>query len=429
MVQKLSLVKALFTAISLTLFDNTQTTLLNSTGNDLSKEMKTYYEKQLIRLAEPNLVHDQFGDQYNIPEHGGKKIEMRKFDSLPKALTPLTEGVTPSGNKLNVTNVEAELAQYGDYIEQSDVLQLTAIDRTVEEAVTMQAGQAGRTMDTVTREVITAGTNVVYCPKVSGGSETEVKLREDLDATAKLTVKAVKYAATVLKRQNARPFSDGYYAGIIHPDAALDLQNDPKWEEWHKYTTPENMYAGELGRIGGVRFVESTEAKIYGPAEISDGLSRLTVKTAIASSTTSVVIEEELTAATPSTAIPVWINGVANTITAISTSSHVTTLTVGTAITSLAKGSVICGKGGGKDGTAVYATMIIGKNAYGVTKLAGRGIEYIVKQLGSSGSADPLNQRSTTGWKALKTAQRLVEQYMVRVEHGGESFGAIAESN
>ena len=429
--KKISMVRMLFTAICLTLFDNTQTTLLNNTGNDLSPEMKTYYEKQLIRLAEPNLVHDQFADLYNIPEHAGKKIEMRKFDSLPKATVPLTEGVTPSGDKLNVSTVEAELKQYGRYVEQSDMLQMTAIDRTVEVAVELQAAQAGRTSDTVTREVLAGGTNVIFAPKVnaSTGAKTAVLLREDLDKTAKLTVDVVKFAATALKRQNTQPFADGYYAGIVHPDAALDLMNDPKWEEWHKYTTPENMYKGELGRIGKVRFVESTEAKIFGPKAIADGLSRLHVKTAISSSTTSIVIKEELASASLAEAIPVWINGVANTITAISTSSHVTTLTVGTAVSSLSVGALICGKEGGKDGTAVYGTLIIGKGAYGVTKLNGRGIEYIVKQLGSGGTTDPINQRSTTGWKMLKAAQRLVEQYMVRIEHGGESFGDEADAN
>lgn len=429
--KKFKMVKTLFTAIMLTLFDNTQTTERAEPGNDLSPAMKTYYEKQLIRMANPNLVHDQFADTYNIPEHAGKKIEMRKYDSLPKATVPLTEGVTPSGDKLNVSTVEAELKQFGRYIEQSDVLQMTAIDRTVEVAVELQASQAGRTADTITREVLAGGTNVVYAPRInaSTGAKTPVLLREDLDKTAKLTVEVVKYAATTLKRQNGQPFADGYYAGIVHPDAALDLMNDPKWEEWHKYTTPEHMYKGELGRIGKVRFVESTEAKIFGPKAISDGFTRLHVKTAISSSSTSVVIKEELASATPEEAIPVWINGVANTITQITTSGGVTTLTVGTAITSLAVDALICGKDGGKDGTAVYGTLIIAKGAYGVTKLAGKGIEYIVKQLGSGGTTDPINQRSTTGWKMLKAAQRLVEQYMVRIEHGGESFGEMADAN
>ena len=120
------------TILNLHLFDQyTQTTLLNATGNDLSAEMKTYYEKRLLDAAEPNLVHDQFGTKYPIPKNGGKTIEFRKYSALGKALTPLTEGVTPAGNKLNVDTILATVDQYGDWIQISDVLDLTAIDRNV----------------------------------------------------------------------------------------------------------------------------------------------------------------------------------------------------------------------------------------------------------------------------------------------------------
>ena len=64
---------------------------LNTTAT-MSKEMKTFYEKRLIDQAEPRLVHDQFADYYPVPQNGGKTIEFRKYDSLPKADTPLTEG-------------------------------------------------------------------------------------------------------------------------------------------------------------------------------------------------------------------------------------------------------------------------------------------------------------------------------------------------
>ena len=72
--------------------------------------------------------------------------------------------------------------------------------------------------------------------------------------------------------------------------------------------------------------------------------------------------------------------------------------------------------GGGKSGRAVYSTLVLADNAYGVTDIEGGGLQHIVKNLGSAGSADPLNQRATVGWKAIKTAERLVEPYMVRIE-------------
>ena len=92
------------------------------------------------------------------------------------------------------------------------------------------------------------------------------------------------------------------------------------------------------------------------------------------------------------------------------------TLTLSAAITTLAANTVISPQGAGAAGVDVYSTLIIADNAYGVTKLANGGLEHIVKQRGSAGTADPLNQRGTVGWKATKTAEILVQQYMVRIE-------------
>ena len=80
---------------------NTNTTTQTGSGKDLSAEMKTYYDKVLIRTAEAKLVHDQFGQKRPIPDRSGKTIEFRRFASLPKQMTPLTEGITPDGQSVS----------------------------------------------------------------------------------------------------------------------------------------------------------------------------------------------------------------------------------------------------------------------------------------------------------------------------------------
>lgn len=414
------------TILNLHLFDQyTQTTLLKTTGNDLSAEMKTYYEKRLLDSAEPNLVHDQFGTKYPIPKNGGKTIEFRKYSALGKALTPLTEGVTPAGNKLNVDTILATVDQYGDWIQISDVLDLTAIDRNVEQATRLLGAQAGRTLDTITREVLMGGTNVQFAPSAAAPTTT-IKRRVDLKGDCLLTTDAVLKAVAELRAMNA-PTINGEYVGIIHPYVAADLMRSEKWQDWHKYTTSEDMYNGEIGKIGGVRFVETTEAKIIGAGVIGDGINKLTVKTAINSSSTSVIVNETLTAVTPAHAIPIYIGGVANTITKIEANSGGgSKITIGTPITSATAGDAIYGAGATPSGASVFCTLIVGAEAYGVTEVSGGGLQHIVKQLGYGD--DPLNQRSSTGWKALKTAERLSEEYMIRIEHCSDT-GMYAKSN
>ena len=317
---------------------NTQTT---QTGT-LSHEMKTYYSDYLIDNAVPKLVHDQFGQKHPIPQNGGKTIEFRKYSPLPKLTTALTEGVTPDGQSLTVTTVEATVGQYGGYVTISDMLQLTAIDNNMVQATKLLGNQAGASLDTITREVLNGGTNVLYSGGVSsradlvGGSATEAD-------NCYLTVDDIKKAVRFLKTQNAEKIGDSFVA-IIHPDVAYDLTNDPAWQNVKDYD-PKDWYEGEIGRIAGVRFVETTEAKIWSKAgkDKSSG-------TATASS------------------------------------------------------------------RAVYSTLVLGDNAYGVTEIEGGGLEHIVKQLGSAGTADALNQRATVGWKATKVAERLVEPFMIRIE-------------
>lgn len=322
-----------------------------TTDSKLSAENKTFYDRALVEEAGPNLIHGQFGQKRPIPKNGGKRIQFRRYASLPKALKPLTEGVTPEGRKLSATAVEAEVNQYGDFVCLSDVLDLTAIDNNVLEATKAVGRQAGLTLDTITRNVLQSGTNVFYCPKVgANGAQTPVTDRSGLDKTCTLTVDVVKKVAAMLKAANA-PKIDGDYVCILHPYVAYDIMSDPRWEEMHKYTTPENMYQGEIGRIAGVRFVETSEAAVYKGTENS------------------------------------------------------------------------C-----PTGLAVFGCLFIAQGAYGVTEVTGGGLQTIIKQLGSAGTADPLDQRSTVGWKALQTAEILMEPYMVRVECCS-AFSPTAEAN
>ena len=118
---------------------NTNVTTANSSGNHLTPEIKTYYQDRLIELTEPELIHDQFADKYPIPKGNGKTTEFRKFAALDKALTPLTEGVTPNGQNLDMGVLTAEVSQYGGYVTVSDMLELTAIDPIIVRATRLIA--------------------------------------------------------------------------------------------------------------------------------------------------------------------------------------------------------------------------------------------------------------------------------------------------
>lgn len=390
---------------NLYLFDNTNVT----TDTGLSDEMKTYYSDYLIDLAEPYLVHDQFGQKQPIPQNKGKTIEFRKYSPLPKALTPLTEGVTPTGQKLTMSVITATVSQYGGYVELSDMLLMTAIDNNQVQATKLLAAQAGRTLDTITREVLAGGTNVQYAEGVHS-------TRATLDSNDLLTVDSVRRAVRYLKVMNAQKIN-GDFVGIIHPDVSYDLMSDPKWVNVKTYSDPEGIYEGEIGKIEGVRFVETSEAKIFEGTPLSAGSKTLTVRTAVTSNTSVPIVEKLTSEDAAALAGRTVLAGTALVTIASATAGNAgsASLTL-SAAASIAKDTVIAPSDAGAGGKAVYATLILGDNAYGVTEVSGGGLQYIAKQLGSAGTADPLNQRATCGWKATKVAERLVEEYMVRIE-------------
>lgn len=402
----------IYFVLNLQHFDTaTNVTTSTANGNDLSPEMKVFYSDSLIDNASPLLVHDQFGQKHPIPKNGGKTIEFRKYSPLPKATTPLTEGVTPDGKALNVSTVTATVAQYGDWIQLPDMLLLTAIDNNMVQATQLLGDQAGRTLDTITREVLSAGTSVQY-------ADGTVTSRYGLDQTNdKIDLVAIKKAARFLKTQNAKPI-DGAFVAIIHPDVAYDIMADTNWIDVHKYANPENIFNGEIGKIAGIRFVETTEAKIFHAANLTAGARNLSVKTAIVVAAATIEVKEVITAADALALVgrKVLISDVQYEIasaTAAAAGSATITLT-GTL--TVAADVVIYPGEGGAGGIDVYSTLVLGANAFGTTEIVGGGLEHIVKPLGSAGAADPLNQKASAGWKSTKVAERLVETFMLRIE-------------
>lgn len=315
---------------------NTQTTVTANEGNSLAPTMKTFYKTSLLENARNEHYFNQFGQKQPLPKNGGNKVEWRKFDTFSKATTPLTEGVTPDGNTVNMTKIEASINQYGDYTTISDRLELEAVDPIIVGVTEEHGAQAGDTLDVITRNEVITGTNVIY----AGGKTS----RAALTSADTLTSTLVNQAFTFLKKMKA-PTINGDYIAIVHPSCSYDLRESDGWLDVHKYAQPNEIYNGEIGKLHNIRFIESTEQKIW------------------------------------------------------------------------------------KDGdSAVYAITVFGKDAYGIIEPSAESLEVIVKQRGSAGTSDPLDQRSTVGWKASHAAKILYQERLVRIECGSY-YSAVDEAN
>lgn len=399
---------------NLQMFANPNT---NTTGSAyLTPEMKTYYDTELLENAKAALVHTRFGKKVPLPAGRGKTVEWRKFTSYGKALTPLTEGVTPDGKTMEVTAITATLKQYGDYTTVSDVLDATAIDPIILECTKEHGAQAGLTKDTLVRDVLHTGTNVMY----ASGSYRHTLTNSDV-----ITGALCKKIRTNLKKQNA-PMDNGYYNVIIHPSVAEDLENDADWKAANTYVDHSHLLDGELGTLAGLRFFESTEAKVYWGEDLC-----ATSRTLTAAATTAdddVSVSETLVAdALIGRAVIIGGNKYyvkSNTTGAIKCCTD-PDLQTAASITCNANTPVYPGEGGAA-GVAVYGCLAFGKEAYGVVDPEKMGLQMIVKPLGAGD--DPLDQRQTVGWKFMDATKILYQERLVRLEVGS-SYGSVDKAN
>ena len=198
---------------------------------------------------------------------------------------------------------------------------------------------------------------------------------------------------------------------------------DGSWTDVNKYANPEAIFNGELGKLGNVRFVESTEAKIFYGENLAGATRNLAVNYADGyTEATEIAFDGGTVADDALIGRYIIVNGYKAKVTDNSSS----TLKLDTAVTCLNDAVIYPGEGA-SDGSAVFSTLVLGADAYGVTEVSGGGLETVIKPFGAGD--DPLNQRATAGWKATAVAERLIEPYMIRIESSCTLAGKISEAN
>ncbi len=315
--------------------------MANTTLTQLPPEVQGYYDRNLLERAEALLVHDKFGQARPLKKKEGRQITFRRYSNLATATTPLTEGVTPSGSQLSVTDISATIAQYGDYVTLTDMVNIHGLDNTVAEATDILGYQNGQTMDEVYRDQIVPN----LANKIFIASDEASTVAGDI-----ITVASIKAGILALKKQNAMKFTpminatDGVgtsavrpaFWGILNPDVTFDLEDQAGFISAENYASTKTLEEGEVGAVKDVRFIESTQ-------------------------------------------------GYVNT-------------------------------NGGASNVDTYHTPIFAQNAYGIVNVRGKGnTGVIVKPMGSAGTADPLDQRSTVGWKTHAVSKILNDAYAVSI--------------
>lgn len=233
-------------------YTNADTNMTTSSG--LTPGMQTYYNRELLRTFEPKLVHDQFAEEYPLPANGGTTMNLRKILPIDAKVTPLDEGNPGDGTMLSEVEVTMNINQYGDYARLTDKLLLTHMDVNIMRTTKLFGDAGARAVDALAREELNSIPNVIY----ANGKTA----RSALTSTDKLTTTELRKAVKMLKKSKAQTFG-GWYIAIVGPDVIYDLQEDENFLAVAHYQDKEAIYTGEVGRLFGVKLIETTEAKIF----------------------------------------------------------------------------------------------------------------------------------------------------------------------
>src|SRR3990167_1231446 len=296
--------------------------MANTTTTEVSSAVNNFFSRTMLKAATPLLVHTKWGQVKDIPKGNSEVIKFRRYSLLTANTTALSEGVTPSGTQLAITDISGTVAQYGDYVTLTDFLQFTTLDPLLMETSELLGQQAANSLDQICRDVIIAGSTIQYASTASS--------RATVTASMKITRDEIRQSVRTLQGNDARKItrmvnpSTGFntspinaaYVGIISHSTLYDLKNETGFIPVEEYANKNDVMEGEVGSLDEVRFVMTTNAK--------------------------------------------------------TASSTVT----------------------------VHYTIIMGADFYGISRISGEAMRNIIKPLGSAGTADPLDQRSTSGWKA-----------------------------
>lgn len=232
-----------------------------TTTSQVPPEVRTYFDRLLLTLARPYYVYDMFAQKRTIPLNSGDQMIFRRYSTLTAATVPITDGTTPPGDALSVTDFSTQIKWYGNFCTITDQVQFTVQDRVLNEATRVLSLQLGLTLDTLIRNMMVATASSVSCAAgVNGNTPTEI------------TTQDIKVAVRALRLGNARlmtkpipgelrfatsPVRSSYW-GFMDVTLQADLEACADFLSSANYPNPMDALEAEWGSTNNVRWLLST---------------------------------------------------------------------------------------------------------------------------------------------------------------------------
>jgi len=231
---------------------------------------QTAFEKLAYFALRPELYFDRFAEvEATNATSPGATHTFTIFQDLAVASSELSETTDVTPVALSDNQVSVTMREYGNAVVTTTKLRATSFINVDPVAANAVGYNAGISIDTVCRNVLQAGTNVVYAT----GGATDPTSRTTVNSDDTLSANDVRRVVAQLRGANV-PTIGGSYVGFIHPDVSYDFRSATDAAAWRtpaNYVNPEGIYNGEIGMFEGVRFMESSRAPLFANASDNSG--------------------------------------------------------------------------------------------------------------------------------------------------------------
>jgi N4-gp56 family major capsid protein len=223
--------------------------------SNLTQTILDIYSKEIEFQAQPVLRFAQFAvTKTDLQAQAGLKVKMTIYNNLTLG-GKLTENTPISTQALSTTQKEIEVFEYGNAIAVTELLLQASFDDVMASGAKLLGMDYAKTLDTALRDSALACTQVIY----AGGKTA----RNQIQATDLFSSKEVKDGVEVLSTNNVGKYNNDYYVCFIAPHHARGVRDD---SEFQNVTAYGKQYAGEIGRIHDVIFIETTQMPVIANA-------------------------------------------------------------------------------------------------------------------------------------------------------------------
>lgn len=211
----------------------------------------------------------------------GSSIVFQLYADMQPATTALNELVDPDAVSVPETNmVTVTLAEYGNASLTTRKLELFSLSDVDPAIADILAFNMADSMDVLSQNVLKGGTN--FISEQGGALKSNLKgdtlARTSIVDTDTFKSRDVRFAVAKLRGQKVVPRRGDMYAAYVHPDVSHDLRAETgsaAWRDPHVYSSPDSIWAGEIGSYEGAYFIESP--RCYTAADGQAGTTATTV--------------------------------------------------------------------------------------------------------------------------------------------------------